>query len=85
MHESGLIRRLIDLALQEAEGRGGALRAIHVRLGALAGGTEDHLRDHFEHELATMDLGDIQLHMSTEPDHPAGIEITAVEIAEPAQ
>ena len=82
MHETGLIRSLIHTALTEANDRGGSLRAIHVRLGALAGGTANHLRHHFEHELASLDLAPVTLHIEEAPLRPSGVELTAVEIAE---
>ena len=39
MHESGMIQKLLRLAFDEAERQGATLRAIEVRLGALAGGS----------------------------------------------
>ena len=83
MHESGLIRRLIEAARAEAEARGGSLRAIHVRLGALAGGSPAHLREHFEIELERMGLPAMRLHIAEAPEHPAGVELTGIELAEP--
>ena len=35
MHETGMIRKLIETARAEADRRGGRLQAIDVRLGAL--------------------------------------------------
>lgn len=83
MHESGLIKSLIEAARGEAAGREGELRAIHVRLGALAGGSAAHLREHFEIELGALGLGDIELHIDEEPDRPSGIEMTGIELTEP--
>ena len=56
MHESGVIQKLVQIAFDEAARRGGRLRAIAVRLGALAGGSPEHLRDHFEHERLHRDV-----------------------------
>ena len=81
MHETGVIRKLLDTARQEADRRGGALRAVHVRLGALAGGTAAHLRDHFTVEARALGLDGLELHIAEAPDHPAGVEITGIEIA----
>ncbi|PRP96542.1 hypothetical protein ENSA5_36180 [Enhygromyxa salina] len=81
MHESGIIRKLIETARAEAERRGGRLRAIELRLGALAGGSADHLRGHFELELERLGLSDIRLDIREAAAHPAGVEITAIEIA----
>ena len=82
MHESGMIRRLIEVARQEATQRGGTLRGIDVRLGALAGGDEAHLREHLEIELARLGISQVTLHIVSEPMRPTGIEITGIEVAE---
>lgn len=85
MHETGVIRKLIQTALQEAERRGGRLTRIHIRLGALAGGTAAHLREHFVHELQALGLDGpsrIDLAIEEAPDHPAGVELTAIELAD---
>jgi len=81
VHESGLIRALIEKAQAEAERQGGSLRSISVRLGALAGGTADHLREHFERELERLSLSAVRLDIEEVPAHPAGVEITAIEVA----
>ena len=78
MHESGLIQSLLRKALAEAERRGARLRAIEVRLGVLAGGSPDHLREHFEHELEALSLPAIELHIESAPDYPGGVEITGL-------
>lgn len=80
MHESGIIRKLIDTARLEAERRGGRLRAIDVRLGVLAGGSPEHLREHFELELRRLGLSGITLRIDHAPEHPGGVEITGVEL-----
>jgi Zn finger protein HypA/HybF involved in hydrogenase expression len=82
MHETGLIRALIEKARAEATARSAELRGIHIRLGALAGGTAAHLREHFEHELERLGLTGIALHVEEAPAHPAGVELTGLELAE---
>ncbi len=84
MHETGLIRTLIEKARAEAEARSAELRGIHIRLGALAGGSPAHLREHFELELERLGLAGIALHIEEAPAHPAGVEITGVDLAEPS-
>lgn len=80
MHESGLIHRMLDLALIEATRHGSRLKAIHVRLGALAGGSPDHLRDHFEVELSERGMKAVRLEIHADPEYPGGIEITSVDL-----
>ena len=84
MHESGIIRKLVSTALHEAERRGGRLARIHVRLGALAGGTAAHLREHFARELDALGLDGIEMVIEEAPAHPAGVEITGIEMVQPA-
>lgn len=81
MHESGVIQKLVQLAFEEAERRGGRLRAIEVRLGVLAGGSPDHLREHFEHELARRGAAGIELRIDEQPAYPGGVEITGIELS----
>lgn len=80
MHESGLIRRLLDVALAEADRGGGRLAAIHLRLGALAGGSAGHLQEHFEVELAERGLPSVDLAIEEDPEYPGGVEITAIDL-----
>ena len=82
MHETRLIRRLIETAQAEARQRGGDLRAIHVRLGALAGGSPEHLRQHFVIEARALGLEGLGLHIDEAPECPAGVEITGLEVTE---
>lgn len=84
MHESGLIRQLMQTALDAAAERGCELRAVHLRLGVLAGGTADHLRDHFEQEIATRALPPVALAIVEAPEFLGGIEIESIELAEEA-
>jgi Zn finger protein HypA/HybF involved in hydrogenase expression len=81
MHESGVIQKLVQIAFDEAARRGGRLRAISVRLGVLAGGSPEHLRDHFEHELARRGVADIELRIDAQPAYPGGVEITGIELS----
>jgi hypothetical protein len=78
-----MIRRLIETAQSEARERGGELRAVHIRLGALAGGSPEHIKEHFLIEARALGLDNIALHISEAPDHPAGVEITGLEVTEP--
>ncbi len=80
MHESGLIRRLLRVAQEEAARRGGPLAAVHVRLGALAGGSPDHLREHFEIEAQRLGMTLPRLTIEEAPEQPTGVEITAIEV-----
>ncbi|HLT37086.1 MAG TPA: hypothetical protein VK034_12400 [Enhygromyxa sp.] len=80
MHESGLIQALLRTALAEAERRGAELVGIEVRLGVLAGGSPEHLREHFELELARLGREPIALNITADPDHPGGVEIVGVKL-----
>ena len=82
MHESGMIQKLVRTALEEAERRGGRLTAIDIRLGALAGGSAAHLREHFEHECQRRGL-QLALELRAQPDYPGGVEITGLTLREP--
>jgi len=81
MHESGVIQKLLQIAFDEAAQRGGRLRAIDVRLGVLAGGSPEHLREHFEHELQRRGTPDIELRIEEQPSYPGGLEITGIELS----
>ena len=80
MHETGMIRKLIEAARAEAGRQGGRLCAVQVRLGALAGGSAAHLREHFELELERLGLTDIRLDIEQMPTYPGGVEITSIEL-----
>ncbi len=80
MHESGMITRLLDVALAEAERREARIVKLHLRLGALAGGSPSHLREHFEIELARRDLADVGLDLQVDEDYPGGVELASVEL-----
>lgn len=81
MHEHGVIQKLVQIAFDEAARRGGRLRAIEVRLGALAGGSPEHLREHFEAELARRGETGIALQIDVQPAYPGGVEITGIELS----
>ena len=81
MHETGVIRQLIHTATREAEARGARLVGIQVRLGALAGGTADHMREHFEIECRALGLGELAIDIEEDPDYPAGVELSSIELA----
>lgn len=81
MHEHGLVDRLVKRALALASERNGRLVAVHVRLGAMATWSPVQLQQEFDH-IAREHLGlDVTLHVEAAPDHPAGIEIVAIEVA----
>ena len=82
MHESGMIRRLVDLALAEAERRASRLAAVHIRLGVLAGGSVEHLREHFAVELEQRGFAGIDLDVTADPDYPGGVELTGVDLVD---
>lgn len=81
MHEHGLIDRLLDRALDEAARRGGTLRAVRVRLGAMATSDPEHFRGDFEHVREERGLHQVALRLETAPDHPAGVELLSIEVA----
>lgn len=80
MHESGMIRTMLSMALAEAERRNAALIGIELRLGALAGGSPEHLREHFEHELARRGLAAIGLTICVDEAYPGSVDITGLEL-----
>jgi len=80
VHESGVIRRMLAAAQAEAGRQGGALAGIHVRLGVLAGGSPEHLREHFEHEAEALGLVGVSLTLVHDPEWPAGVEITGIDV-----
>lgn len=81
MHEHGLIDRLVKRALALAAEQDKRLVGVHVRLGAMATWTPDQLRHEFDH-IAREHLGlDVVLHVEAAPDHPAGVEIVAIDVA----
>ena len=80
MHETGVIRKLLQVAIDEANKQGGELSAVDVRLGVLAGGSPAHLREHFEIELQGLGMSRVDLRIQEAPDYPGGVEITGIEI-----
>ncbi|TQV86142.1 hydrogenase maturation nickel metallochaperone HypA [Exilibacterium tricleocarpae] len=83
MHETGMIRSLLDTALATARDRGSQLRAVSVRLGVLAGGSAAHLRTHFEQEIGRRKLDGISLDIVEDPDYLGSVEVVSVDLAEP--
>ncbi len=81
MHEHGLMEKLLRRASAEAEARGGALRGVRVRLGALATGDPDHFRGDLEHVREELGMGAVALDLEIAPDHPAGVELLSIDVA----
>ncbi len=81
MHEHGLMTRLLRTASEEADKRGGALRKVRVRLGALASSDEAHFRGDFEHVREELGMRDVELEIELAPERPSGVEITGIEVA----
>ena len=77
MHEQSLITDLVGKITLLASQEDGAVVAAKLRLGALAHISADHLREHFEHELAGTDLEGLQLDIEqlTDIHHPDAQEI----------
>lgn len=48
MHELSIALSIVDLAQEEADRRGGRVRAVHLRLGALAGVVREALLSSYE-------------------------------------
>lgn len=84
MHESGMIRSLLNTAQASAQEHESQLRGVTVRLGVLAGGTVEHLREHFEEETARLQWGQIELNIVEDPDYLGGVELVSVDLARPA-
>lgn len=79
LHEHGMMTRLIERAVAACRARGGSLRAMTVRLGALASADEAHFRQDFEHVCAELGLAPVALTVELAPDHPTGVELIRVE------
>lgn len=83
MHETGLIRGLVR-ATRAAAG-GGRVVAVGVRVGALAGISAQHLREHWEEELRGTEVEGAAL--TVEPcedpadDHATGVVLAWVEVS----
>lgn len=80
MHESGVIEKVLDLALSRAAAEDAQLCGIRLRLGALAGGSEEHLREHFNKALAHRRYKKIQLEIDVVPEYPGGVELLSIEL-----
>lgn len=81
MHEHGILDRLLERALDEARRRGGALRGVRVRLGALAASTPTRVREDFAHLLSHLGDPAVTLEIEEAPEHPAGVELVAIDVA----
>ncbi len=81
MHESGMIRSLLSTAQVSAQEHESQLRGVTIRLGVLAGGTAEHLREHFEEEIIRQQLGCIELDIVEDPDYLGGVELVRVDLA----
>lgn len=86
MHETGLTRRLVELALARAEGR--PLRAVGVRIGALTGISPAHLREHWDEAVRGTAAASARLEVQASEDpldaHAAGVVLLWVEVVPPA-
>lgn len=84
MHETGLTRRLRELALTRAGGR--PLRAAGVRIGALAAISPAHLREHWAEEVRGTPAADARLEVEVGTDeleeHALGVVLLWVEVAD---
>ena len=80
MHEHGIVDRHLAPALEEAARRGGALRGLRVRLGALAASTPERLRADLEHVLTHHPGLAVALEIEEAPEHPAGVELIGVDL-----
>ncbi|SDZ81242.1 hydrogenase/urease maturation nickel metallochaperone HypA [Microbulbifer marinus] len=68
MHEQSLIKDLVEKIHRIASGEDGRLVAANLRLGALAHISADHLREHFEREIAGTSLEGLRLDIEEVPD-----------------
>lgn len=75
-----MMTKLITRAQDEAAQRGGALKKITVRLGAMSSSDPDHFREDFEHVREELGLGPIELEIELAPDHPAGVELLSIRV-----
>ncbi len=82
MHEHRVVTRLIEQAREACAARGATLRAVTVRLGAMAS-EPAHFREEFEHVCEERGLGAITLTIEHAPDRPSGVELLSVEAAAP--
>ncbi|MFN7700673.1 MAG: hypothetical protein ACK6CU_01565 [Deltaproteobacteria bacterium] len=80
MHEHGLVMRLLERARREAAARGGTLRGLRVRLGALSSSDAAHFREEVEHVCVEHGLGALRLEIEEDRDRPSGIELVSIEV-----
>ena len=81
MHEHGLMKKLLAQAEAEAAKRGGALRTVKVRLGAMASSDPDHFRGDFEHVCEETGREGLGLEIEVDAARPSGVELIGVELA----
>lgn len=78
MHETGLVRRLVEAARSIAAAQGGGrILAVGVKVGALTGLSSDHLREHWDHEVGGTGLEGATLRVTCSED-PADADATGV-------
>lgn len=82
MHETGLIRRLVELARAAADG--GEVTSVGVKIGALTGLSSEHLREHWDEAVPGTGLEGATLRVAcsddpTDPD-ATGVVLEWVEV-----
>jgi hypothetical protein len=80
MHEHGLMRALLARADAEARARGGALRGLRARLGALWAGDAEHFRRDLEHARVELGLRPLRLEVELDPERASGVELIEIEV-----
>jgi hydrogenase nickel incorporation protein HypA/HybF len=81
MHELSIAMALIDVACEEASNRGlGQVRALHLRLGALAGVIKEALVFSFDVAVAGTPIEGARLEV--QDSSGAELELVALEVAE---
>jgi hydrogenase nickel incorporation protein HypA/HybF len=78
MHETGLVRRLVEAAraIAASEG-GGRIIGVGVKVGALTGLSSEHLREHWDHEVGGTGLEGAALRVTCSDD-AADVDATGV-------
>jgi Zn finger protein HypA/HybF involved in hydrogenase expression len=82
VHHLGVISKLLRAAAEEASRRGGSLRRVRVRLGALASLDEAHFREDFGLAREQLGMTRVELEVERAPDRPSGVELVGIEVAE---
>jgi hydrogenase nickel incorporation protein HypA/HybF len=69
VHETGVIRRLMEAALAAARAEGGGpITRVGVKVGALTGLSAGHLREHWAEEVAGTSLAAASLDVTASED-----------------